>query len=98
MKKLAIVTSVAVAALCTFAGVFASASDLASAPAAITTPKVNKVDTVAATTPAQLLTVHCGARKGNLLFTENELETLLDLAEKYPVLHAKVCDRFTKRA
>lgn len=98
MKKLAIVTSVALAASFALVGVFASASNVADTVPMTVQLSAGKVDPVAATTPARVLAVRCGGPKGDLQFTENELDTLLDLALKYPGLSAKVCDVFTKRA
>jgi hypothetical protein len=97
MKKLAITSLVVLAAVSAFAGVFASASDMVNTTLAPAPRFVSKIDGVAASTPAQLLTLRCGSRKGDLQFSENELDTLLDLALKYPGLSAKVCDVFTKR-
>jgi hypothetical protein len=98
MKKLALTASVTLAVSLAFAGVFASASNVVDA-ASMPAPRfAGKVDPVASTIPAQLLTVRCGSKKGDVQFTENELDTLLDLAQKYPGLGAKVCDVFTKRA
>lgn len=98
MKKLALVASAAIAATLALAGVFASASDVVDTASSSSPTSVGKVDAVAVSTPAHLLTLHCGSRKGNLKFSEFELDTLLDMAQKYPDLRAKVCEVFTKRA
>jgi hypothetical protein len=98
MKKLAIVASLALAATFGFAGVFASASNVVDTAPTPTQQFGSKVDLVATSVPAQLLTVRCGGSKGAVMFSEHELYVLLDLAQKYPELSPRVCSVFTKRA
>lgn len=105
MKKLAFTVFAALAVSFTCGFTFASGvlDVLPSITAALETQALTPMarvvdDPVAATLPAQLLTATCGQRKGNLKFSEAELNTMLDASHKDPQLLPKVCSVFSLRA
>jgi len=96
MKKLAFTGLFALALAATGAAVFANASDVPH-PALPSTPSVERTGHSDSSIPAQLLTLTCGQRQGDLVFSDSELNYMVDLALKEPESTPQVCKAFTKR-